>query len=461
MEGRLSELAAVLSARLQGDDAPFAGASIDARSIQPGALFFALAGERVDGHAFVDQARQAGAAAAVVSQPVATDLPLLRVDDVQQALQQAAGRARQLFVGPVVGVTGSNGKTTVKQMLQSILTLAGPALATAGNLNNHLGVPLTLMRLDNSVDRAVIEMGANHPGEIDQLAALARPDIGLITNAGWAHLEGFGSRTGIARGKGELFTQLSDNGTAIINADDDHAGLWHELAAPRCVLTFSIQEYSEAAVKAADIDLAPDGSTFTLRMPDGSQARLHLHLAGRHNIANAAAAAAAAWAADIALASIVAGLENMAAVTGRLAITPLAGGHQLVDDSYNANPASLAAALAWLGQQAGERWAVLGDMGELGEYARQAHWDAGLAARQAGIRKLWATGPYSRLASQAFGDGGFWFPDRDSLVAALAQQLGAGHRQVSILVKGSRSAGMEYVAQALRQNNNAEVGTPC
>lgn len=461
MEGRLSELAAVLSAQLQGNDAPFAGASIDARCIKPGALFFALAGERADGHAFVDQARQAGAAAAVVSQPVTTELPLLWVTDVQQALQQAANRARQLFTGPVVGVTGSNGKTTVKQMLQSIFTVAGPVLATEGNLNNHLGVPLTLLRLDNRVERAVIEMGANHPGEIDQLARLAQPTIGLVTQAGWAHLAGFGSRKGIARGKGELFTRLPVDGTAIINADDEHAGLWHELAAPRDVLTFAVQEQTRAAVKAADIELAAEGSSFTLHMPDGNQARLHLHLAGRHNIANAAAAAAAAWAADIDLASIVAGLENMAAVTGRLAITSLAGGHQLVDDSYNANPASLAAALDWLGQQAGARWLVLGDMGELGDHARQAHWDAGLAARQAGMQKLWATGACSRLASQAFGTGGVWYPDHDSLVTALERQLAASQQPVSLLVKGSRSAGMDYIAQALRQNHNAEVGTPC
>ncbi|MGN8160765.1 UDP-N-acetylmuramoyl-tripeptide--D-alanyl-D-alanine ligase, partial [Salinisphaera sp. SWV1] len=311
MKGRLSEFALALDARLIGDDAVFDGASIDTRRITRGALFFALAGQHADGHDFVAAAGAAGAAAAVVDHAVAADVSQLVVDDVTDALGRAARLARAGFAGPVVGVTGSNGKTTVKQMISAIFSVAGPVMATDGNLNNHLGVPLTLMRLDAAAERAVIEMGANHPGEIGQLAAVARPDVGVITNAGWAHLEGFGSRAGIARAKGELFIRLPEGGTAVINADDDYAGLWRELAEGRRIVTFSLDAGRAATVYADDIELAGDGARFTLHTP-GAATPMTLALAGRHNVANALAAAAVAVAVGLDGATIAAGLARTA-----------------------------------------------------------------------------------------------------------------------------------------------------
>ncbi|MES1954597.1 UDP-N-acetylmuramoyl-tripeptide--D-alanyl-D-alanine ligase [Salinisphaera hydrothermalis] len=460
MKGRLSEFALALGARLIGDDAVFDGASIDTRRITPGALFFALAGEHADGHEFVAAAGAAGAAAAVVDHPVDADVSQLVVDDVMEALGRAARLARAGFAGPVVGVTGSNGKTTVKQMIAAIFSVAGPTMATEGNLNNHLGVPLTLMRLDASAERAVTEMGANHPGEIGQLAAIARPDVGVITNAGWAHLEGFGSREGIARAKGELFIRLPESGTAVINADDDYADLWRELAEGRRMLTFSMEPGRGADVYADDIELDHDGVRFALHTP-GETTAVALDLAGRHNVANALAAAAVAVAVGLKGATIAAGLARTAAVAGRLAIKPAIHGARLVDDSYNANPGSLAAALSWLGQQSGARWAVLGDMGELGDYTESAHRDAGIAAREAGVERLFATGEHSRLTVSAFGDGGAWYPDHDSLTAALSEALGAATGDVIVLVKGSRSARMDRVADALRANGPTKVGASC
>ncbi|MGN8197705.1 UDP-N-acetylmuramoyl-tripeptide--D-alanyl-D-alanine ligase [Salinisphaera sp. RV14] len=461
MKGRLSEFALALDARLIGDDAVFDGASIDTRRITRGALFFALAGQHADGHDFVAAAGAAGAAAAVVDHAVAADVSQLVVDDVTDALGRAARLARAGFAGPVVGVTGSNGKTTVKQMISAIFSVAGPVMATDGNLNNHLGVPLTLMRLDAAAERAVIEMGANHPGEIGQLAAVARPDVGVITNAGWAHLEGFGSRAGIARAKGELFIRLPEGGTAVINADDDYAGLWRELAEGRRIVTFSLDAGRAATVYADDIELAGDGARFTLHTP-GAATPITLALAGRHNVANALAAAAVAVAVGLDGATIAAGLARTAAVAGRLAITPAAHGARLVDDSYNANPGSLAAALSWLGQQRGARWAVLGDMGELGDVTESAHHDAGVAAREAGIERLFATGEHSRLTVSAFGEGAAWYPDHDSLNAALSGALAAaGGDDVIVLVKGSRSARMDRVAAALRADGEPRVGASC
>lgn len=461
MKGRLSEFALALGAELTGDDAAFDGAAIDTRGIARGALFFALAGAHADGHDFVDAAGAAGAAAAVVDHPVAADVSQLVVDDVSDALQRAARLARAGFTGPVAGVTGSNGKTTVKQMIAAIFSVAGPALATKGNLNNHLGVPLTLMRLDASVERAVIEMGANHPGEIGQLAAIARPDIGVITNAGWAHLEGFGSREGIARAKGELFIRLPEAGTAVINVDDEYADLWRELAHGRRILTFSMNASAAADVYADDIQLDSDGARFILYTP-GGRTPVGFDLAGRHNVANALAAAAVAIAAGLNGETIAAGLARMAAVAGRLAITPATHGARLVDDSYNANPGSLAAALSWLGQQHGARWAVLGDMGELGDYTESAHRDAGVAAREAGVERLFATGEHSRLTVSAFGEGAAWYADHASLVASLTGALAVAERDnVIVLVKGSRSARMDCVADALRDNGRAEVGASC
>lgn len=461
MKGRLSEFALALNAHLLGRDATFESASIDTRSLTPGALFFALMGTHADGHEFVPTASRAGAAAAVVTRPVDADIPQLVVDDTQQALQRSARLARAGFAGTVVGVTGSNGKTTVKQMIHAIFSVAGSAMATTGNLNNHLGVPLTLMRLDASIERAVIEMGANHQGEIGQLAATARPGIGVITNAGWAHLEGFGSREGIARGKGELFIRLPEHGTAVINADDDYAELWRELATGRHIMRFAMQAETGADVWAEAIETTHEKTRFVLHIPGADPQPVRLGLVGRHNVANALAAATVAAADGLSAETIAAGLNQVAPVSGRLAVTRIASNIRLVDDSYNANPGSLNAALSWLSQQKGTSWAVLGDMGELGAYAESAHHDAGVAAREMGVERLFATGNNMRRAVEAFGENGRWFEDHDSLVRDLAAELNGQKEDVMVLIKGSRSARMDRVSQALCRSEQATAGPSC
>jgi len=469
MKGQLSAFAMAIDGELHGADARFDGASIDTRRITRDALFFALTGENTDGHAFVETAASLGAAAAVVTHPVACSLPQIVVADVEHALQRAGQIARAGFAGPVVGVTGSNGKTTVKQMIAAIFAEAGTALATEGNLNNHLGVPLTLMRLDGGFERAVIEMGANHPGEIARLTEWAQPTVGVITNAGWAHLEGFGSREGIARAKGELFSRLPDNGTAVINADDEFADFWRARVGRRRVIQFSCRAETQADVYPEHVALNSQGAEFTLVIPNG-QAAVTLGLAGEHNIANAMAAAAVGVAVGLTAQQIAEGLAQMSAVRGRLAITAAHHHARLVDDSYNANPGSLAAALAWLSQQSGQRWAALGDMGELGAFTESAHRDAGVAAREAGVEKLFLTGRYSQLTADSFGDGAVWFADHAALSAALdaalaAESSGEAEADVIILVKGSRSARMDRVADALMASKSGtaadKAGAPC
>lgn len=465
MKGQLSEFAMALGGELHGADARFDGASIDTRRLTRDVLFFALAGEKADGHAYVNKAAELGAAAAVVTHPVDSRLPQIVVADVEHALQRAAQIARAGFAGPVVGVTGSNGKTTVKQMIAAIFSVAAPVLATEGNLNNHLGVPLTLMRLDAKVERAVIELGANHPGEIARLTEWARPTVGVITNAGWAHLEGFGSREGIARAKGELFSRLPEDGIAVINADDDFADFWRQRVGRREVICFSTTTERQASVYAENVQLEAASVCFTLVTPTG-RADIEMPLAGQHNVANAMAAAAVAVAVGLDVDTIATGLTGMAAVGGRLMISAACHNARLVDDSYNANPGSLAAALAWLAQQSGRRWAALGDMGELGEFTESAHLEAGRAAREAGIERLFVTGQHSRLSAEAFGDGATWFADHDSLNKALLQALAVvDAADVIILVKGSRSARMDRVADALKTSKRGlsadKAGSPC
>jgi UDP-N-acetylmuramoyl-tripeptide--D-alanyl-D-alanine ligase len=460
MNGRLSDIATLLGATLQGSDADYVGASIDTRRLERGALFFALPGTRVDGHEFVARAASLGAAAAVVAHEVDSPLPQIVVDDVEAALQQVGAEARRGFGGAVIGVTGSNGKTTVKQMLAAILSEAGSVLATEGNLNNHLGVPLTLVRLNDTVNRAVIEMGASHAGEIAMLAEMARPQVGVVTNAGLAHIEGFGSREGVARAKGEMFSSLPADGVAVINGDDEFASLWQELAGERQRLVFARENTDGADVFASDEELDAGETRFTLHTPTGSAA-VTLPLAGSHNVSNALAAAAAASAIDLDADLIARALARMEGVSGRMAVTAGRHGVRLIDDSYNANPGSLAAALGWLAQQDGTRWAALGDMAELGEMAEEAHRNAGLAARDAGIERLWTTGELSRLSAEAFGPGAQWFSTHGELIAALEAALSVRRSETTLLIKGSRSARMDRVADALAAEGKAKAGATC
>lgn len=347
----------------------------------------------------------------------------------------------------MIGITGSNGKTTVKGMVAEILSGLGPCLVTRGNLNNEIGVPLTLLGLDPMRHQyAVIEMGANHQGEIARLAAIAEPTIGLITNAGPAHLEGFGGLDGVARGKSEIFSALGRDGIAVLNADDDYAAFWGSVIDGRRTVTFGLDR---AAAVTGWHEPTADGAQDLTLVRHARWFELRLNLPGRHNARNALAAAACALAAGATLEQCVAGLARFQPVAGRL--TPRLGraGAKVLDDTYNANPASLAAGLAVLADLAPStpRWLVLGDMGELGTASEHLHREAGDVARRAGVDKLFAVGPLSQAAVQAFGSGATHFPDRPRLVAALEDALTGD--PVAILVKGSRSAGMETVVAAL------------
>jgi len=448
MKGRLSDVAAATGGRLEGEDAAFAGVSIDSRTLEPGELFVALGGERFDGHGFLADARERGAAGALVSRPDGRPLPQVVVPDTQAALGALAAAWRARNPALVLGVGGSNGKTTTKELLAAILAGCGPTLATRGNLNNHIGVPLTLLRLEPAHRYAVVEMGANHPGEIAALARLARPAIALVTNAGDEHLEGFGDLEGVAHAEGEMFAALAADGTAVINADDPFCGLWCTMA-PRGarILRFGID--AAADVRALSIAGRIESGGFTtafLLAVDGEQARVRLPLAGRHNVSNALGAAAAAHAAGVSLPAIVAGLERMRPVSGRLQLKAGLHGSWLIDDSYNANPSSVRAGIDVFCALPGEHWLVLGEMAELGDETVASHAGVGDYARRAGITRLFAMGAASRHAVDAFGARASWYEDAARLGDAVAASLEPG---VTTLVKGSRVNRLERVVERL------------
>ena len=435
------EAADLLGGTLTGADVPFEGCGMDTRTLPAGALFVALPGTRVDGHDFVERARECGAAAALVSRPVATPLPVIRVVDTREALGRLAAHWRGRFRIPLVGVTGSTGKTTVKEMTAAVLRGVGPTLATEGNLNNDIGVPLTLARLGPEHRFAVVEMGANHPGEIAGLCAIARPRVGVVTHCAPAHLEGFGSVEGVARAKGELFAALPADGTAVVNADDAYAGLWIRTSAAGRRLTFGLEAVADVTGRWEPRDT---GSQVHLVTPAG-EADLRLALPGRHNVMNALAAAAVALALDVPLDAVVRGLESVRPVRGRLQVRE-ARGLRVLDDTYNANPGSVAAALAVLATSPGRRWLVLGDMGELGAESAELHRRMGRLAREAGVDRLWTLGALAALAAESFGEGGRSFPSHAALAEALRTEAGP---PATILVKGSRSMTMERVVEAL------------
>ena len=442
MAMQLSEAAQVLDGRCVAGDVFFRGVSTDTRQLQAGNLFVALQGPNFDGHDYLDAAREQGAAAAAVSQPRETALPLLEVADTRLALGRLAANWRSRFELPLVAITGSNGKTTVRAMTDAILSRAGRTLSTRGNLNNDIGLPLTLARLSADDRYAVIEMGANHAGEIDYLARIARPTIAVVTNAGPAHLEGFGDLEGVARAKGEVFARLAAGDTAVINADDRFAPLWRELAGAAQVIDFGLQQ--PAAVQA-DWEGDVSGSRVLLKTARG-ELEVQLPLPGRHNVMNALAATAAALAAGADLEMVRQGLESLAPVAGRFSVRRLPDGVTLIDDSYNANPESLQAALDVLATAPGETWLVLGDMGELGVEAEALHREAGCRARRAGIDRVFGLGELAQAAVDAFGDQGMAF---DTLAALLVTLDGLRHPELTILVKGSRRMRMERVVDAL------------
>ena len=440
----LAECAAAVGGRLHGADATFSEVVSDTRALARGALFVVLKGPRFDAHEFLPQARAHGAAGALVARRVDDALPQVEVDDTRRALGRLAAHWRARFDLPVVAVTGSNGKTTVKNMIAACLREAGAALATEGNLNNDIGVPLTLLRLRASHRYAVIEMGMNHPGEIDYLTRLTRPDVALITNAAAAHLAGLGSVENVAHAKGEIFAGLRPNGIAVINADDDFAPLWRELAARARVMTFG---FAPAAQVRGAYRTRPDGIDLQITTERG-ETSMRLSLLGKHNAANALAASAAALAVGVGLDDIKRGLEKLRAASGRLEIKRGVKGVRVLDDTYNANPGSVAAGLEVLREAQGERVLVLGDMGELGDAAADIHRRVGALARRVGIDALWAVGPLTRLAVEAFGDGGAHFESAEALVDALRARA---NPRLTVLVKGSRAMKMERVVAGIAE----------
>jgi len=442
----LSTAARVVNGSLAGADCTFTGVSTDTRTLARGDLFVAIAGPTFDGHEFLSVASEKGAAGALVSRPVHADLPCIQAEDTRLAFGRLASHWRRQFSIPVVAVTGSNGKTTVKNMIAAILSERGPTLATQGNLNNDIGVPLTLLRLRSSDRYAVIEMGMNHPGEIDYLTRLAHPTVALVNNAAAAHLAGLGSVEAVAHAKGEIFAGLSGDGVAIVNADDEHAGLWRRLAAPHRTVTFGLDNSADVSATFA---LDASGSTIQLRTPQGGIS-MRLSLLGRHNVANALAASAAAQAAGASLVDIQAGLEKLKSVSGRLEIKRGLNGARVLDDTYNANPGSLAAGVEVLKSAGGERVLVLGDMGELGDAAPEIHRQVGRLAKQLGIEHLYAVGPLAREAAETFGTGAQHFADHDALVAMLGKELRA---DMTVLVKGSRLMKMERVVAGIVEDN--------
>lgn len=444
---RLSRLAQVAGGQLVGADCELTSVSTDTRTLKPGALFVALSGPNFDGHEFVAAAAERQAAAALVAKRLPVEIPQVIVADPLAALSTFAREWRRQFSIPVIGVTGSNGKTTTKEIIGAILSRLGPCLITRGNLNNHIGVPLMLLEMNESHRYAVIEMGANHLGEIAHLASIAEPTIGIVTNAGAAHLEGFGSLDGVASGKGELFRALPAKGVAVVNADDKYAALWRDNRSADEVFTFGFEQPADfmAHKVSASGDQGGFKIDFDLVTPLGTKSTT-LGLGGLHNLRNALGAAAVATAAGATLEDLVAGLAQVRAVAGRLELKPAANGAFLVDDSYNANPSSLKAGLDAFKSFGGARWLILGDMMELGDSADELHAEVGRYARHAGIARLFAIGSRSHFAVEAFGAGAQWFADMDALIAEARSALAPG---IAVLIKGSRSNRLERVTNAL------------
>ena len=439
----LAAAAKLLNCPELSENGTITGAAIDSRQVKQGDVFIAISGEKVDGHNYIAAARKAGASLALVSQRQDDELPQLVVDDVIAAFGQLATVWRDQSRCKVIAVTGSNGKTTVKEMLAAILSQSHKVIATAGNFNNNLGVPLTLFRLQSETDYAVIEMGANHLGEIAGLVKLAKPNVALINNVGAAHTEGFGSLAGVATAKGEIFSDLPEDGVGIVNADMPYVKQWQQIIQPQKMKTFGME--AEADVQATDCQSHVTASHFMAKCDDVFH-YINLPLPGKHNIANALAAITVCKALSISLEDIESGLAVMKGVPHRLQLRQGKGKSTLIDDSYNANPDSYEQAIATLKTFPGEHWLVLGDFGELGEETKTIHSNLGQQAKAAGITRLFTVGQDSELASSAYGQGAQHFND----IAELQKQLEATlAEEVTCLIKGSRFMNLDKLADGL------------
>ncbi len=445
---KLSEAAAAETLSHAGPDAEVRGVTIDSRKAGPGDLFVALRGERVDGHRFVDAALSGGAAGALVSDATAVTkepAPLLLTPDTRLGLGHLAAWWRARFSIPIVAITGSNGKTSVKEMLAAIFRAhAGQdaVLATEGNLNNDIGLPLTLLRLRREHRYGAVEMGMNHLGEIRYMTKIGRPSVALINNAGTAHIGELGSRDNIARAKAEIFEGLGDDGVRVFNADDDYASFWTGIEPSRRMVTFGIDRPADVR---GQVELEAAGSVVIADTPAG-RVTFRLQVPGLHNARNALAATAAAVVVGVPLEKISEGLSTHGGVAGRLQRKMGPGGSIVIDDTYNANPDSMKAAVSWLAALPGRRVFVMGDMGELGADEVAMHREVGAFAHSKGLDALFALGSASRHAVEAFGPGAQSFSEIDDLVTALRRICGP---DVTMVVKGSRFMRMERVVAAL------------
>jgi len=460
---RLSEIARMAGGHLNGEDLMVDAIASDTRAMPEGgrALFVALKGERFDGHDHVADAALHGARAALVSHAVVAEIPQVGVADTERALAAIAAALQSGRSGRVVAITGSNGKTSVKTMLLSILQSAGRAYANPGNRNNEIGLPLAVIDAPDDADFAIYEMGAGKPGDIAYLTTVVRPDVSLVNNIAPAHLERMGSLLGVADTKAAIYDALPADGVAVINADDAFAPYFAERAHGRRLIRFGIE--ASADIRARDIRVDADGMRFVLVAPEG-EAEVTLALPGRHNVRNALAAAALALGAGASFDAVVAGLEAARPVAGRLLRHVLGNGATLIDDSYNANPGSLNAAIDLLSTSTqaegqGDAWLVLGDMRELGADAQALHAEAGRRAKAAGVARMYALGELSAHAAQAFGEGARTFDSHAALADALQRDLAAptGNAAPTILVKGSRGSAMDRVVRQLLEQEAAHA----
>lgn len=453
---RLSDWAHVTGGEWRGADIPLSSLSIDTRTLEPGQAYLAIRGERFDGNDFVAEAERCGASALVVERWADSGLPQVKVADGRLALGYLAKEWRTAWGGIVIGITGSNGKTTIKELVAALLAESAPVWKTQGNLNNDIGVPLTLLKLCETHRYAAIEMGANHPGEIAYVARLAMPDVAIISNAGPAHLEGFGSVEGVAKAKGELLDALPDDGIAVLNADDPYHDSWRERVGSRRVVRFGFSKKAEVRAQAHTLVTGFEDGRFQTRFTadiNGRHLDIHLPLCGRHNVRNALAALAAGHAL---------GLNDKALMSGMMRVPPVSGRFQpvkglrnilLIDDTYNANPASVEAALEVLADWPGEAWMALGSLGELGDTSPALHAALGHKVRAAGVVRLLATGTDVEHTLTAFGAGGRYFSNHADMIEHILNEPIA---PTILLIKGSRSQQMERVVAALREQD-----TPC
>lgn len=441
---QLKSLAEIVHGQLKGEDHEFSGVSIDTRSIKSGQLFIVFSGENHEGHQFVAAARHKGAAAALVERYTDDDLPQIKVANTQKALWQYAAWARQHYNPVAIGLTGSCGKTTLRQFLESIFSRQGSVLATQGNFNNHLGVPLMLTQLGSSHEFLIIEMGASATGEIAALAGLLQPDTAVITNAAAAHLSGFGSRTDVATAKAEIYSSLSAGGTAIINRDSEFYLQWRQRIGKRRTISFGLSDAAD--VYAEHIQFNAQGCASFQLVIGPEKAAVSLSLLGEHNVTNALAACAVAYAHQLPVAAIVSGLEETTAVARRMQEFQGIKSAQIIDDSYNASPLSVAAALNTLSVRPGRKIFVFADMLELGNEAVELHYKVGEKALALGLDALYCYGDLAGKAAEAFGNNAYHFSSQNDLLKQLQADIDS---KSVVLVKGSNSMGMQYIVSRL------------